>query len=388
MARHDGGDLFDLAGRLAGEVGAPITIEDPQTVVLAYSVGSQDVDEARVGTILGRRIPDRYRTALAEAGVFDRLASSDEVIVVELDRLRMVPRAVVAVRDRDGRLLGSIWAAVSEPPSPGQVDALRAAVPAVARRLRRARYAAEPDRQVRAELLEDLLTGDARAGSLVPMLAMRGPWRVAVVRGGTESGPRQIHAALDAHLAAMAPSALCAALGRDVYALLSAPDAMRLLNDFVLRYERRDHVAVGIGSLAEHAEQLSASRAAAEDVVESLWRRGRTGTVATLEAAFADVLVDRVAPFLAAHRGASPLTRLIDHDEQHDSGLVDVVRAVLECQDIAGAAQALHVHPNTVRNRLRRAAERCDVRLDDPDTRLALSIALRLHDRDRRSDAP
>ena len=73
VSPRDGGDLFDLAGRLAGEVGAPITIEDPQTVVLAYSVGSQDVDEARVGTILGRRIPDRYRTALAEAGVFDRL---------------------------------------------------------------------------------------------------------------------------------------------------------------------------------------------------------------------------------------------------------------------------------------------------------------------------
>jgi DNA-binding PucR family transcriptional regulator len=39
------------------------------------------------------------------------------------------------------------------------------------------------------------------------------------------------------------------------------------------------------------------------------------------------------------------------------------------------------VHPNTLRNRLRRAREQCGVDIADPDTRLALMIALRARSR-------
>ena len=48
------GDLFDLATSLAGLLGAPVTIEDRDTIVIAFSGGNQDVDDARISTILGR----------------------------------------------------------------------------------------------------------------------------------------------------------------------------------------------------------------------------------------------------------------------------------------------------------------------------------------------
>lgn len=45
---------------------------------------------------------------------------------------------------------------------------------------------------------------------------------------------------------------------------------------------------------------------------------------------------------------------------------------------MATAAKRLVLHPNTLRYRLRRARERFGVDLDDPDTRLMMSLVVRL----------
>jgi DNA-binding PucR family transcriptional regulator len=55
-----------------------------------------------------------------------------------------------------------------------------------------------------------------------------------------------------------------------------------------------------------------------------------------------------------------------------------VVRAYLDSfGDIAAAAQRLHVHPNTVRYRVRRIEQVLATSLADPDVRLLLSLSLR-----------
>ncbi len=56
-------DLFSVAGSLAELLGAPVTIEDENSTVLAYSGGEQAVDEARIGTILGPTVQNQI-TAL------------------------------------------------------------------------------------------------------------------------------------------------------------------------------------------------------------------------------------------------------------------------------------------------------------------------------------
>ena len=61
--------------------GAPVTIEDENSTVLAYSGGEQAVDKARIGTILGpastQPIPP---ITLPDAGVFDRLHRESDPI--------------------------------------------------------------------------------------------------------------------------------------------------------------------------------------------------------------------------------------------------------------------------------------------------------------------
>jgi DNA-binding PucR family transcriptional regulator len=45
--------------------------------------------------------------------------------------------------------------------------------------------------------------------------------------------------------------------------------------------------------------------------------------------------------------------------------------------DVAAAAAALQVHPNTVRYRVRRLEQALSTSLSDPDVRLLLSLSLR-----------
>jgi DNA-binding PucR family transcriptional regulator len=58
--------------------------------------------------------------------------------------------------------------------------------------------------------------------------------------------------------------------------------------------------------------------------------------------------------------------------------LAETLRAYLDSfGDVAAAAQWLHVHPNTVRYRVRRIEEHLGSTLADPDARLLLSLSLR-----------
>jgi DNA-binding PucR family transcriptional regulator len=98
--------------------------------------------------------------------------------------------------------------------------------------------------------------------------------------------------------------------------------------------------------------------------------------VTSLAEARTTVLLDEIVTLMAGDR------RLVDprvHDLRgHDPMLADTLRAYLDSfGDVAAAARWLHVHPNTVRYRVRRIERLLSTSLADPDVRLLLSLSLR-----------
>lgn len=65
-----GDDLFALADALAAMVGGPVVIDDPYLRVLAYSAVDGSVDHVRRDSILGRGLPEVWRSRLEDLGVF------------------------------------------------------------------------------------------------------------------------------------------------------------------------------------------------------------------------------------------------------------------------------------------------------------------------------
>ena len=83
----------------------------------------------------------------------------------------------------------------------------------------------------------------------------------------------------------------------------------------------------------------------------------------------------RPAAVRAAHRLIDPRVSALRADEPM---LAHTLSVYLDSfGDVAAAAEALHVHPNTVRYRVRRIEQVLGSSLADPDVRLLLALSLR-----------
>ncbi|HHX50637.1 MAG TPA: hypothetical protein GX711_04290 [Clostridia bacterium] len=84
---------------------------------------------------------------------------------------------------------------------------------------------------------------------------------------------------------------------------------------------------------------------------------------------------DEVQRFLAETIG-----KLLEYDQSYDTELIKTLESYFSNNgNLAQMAKELYVHYNTVRNRLQRIGEICQVDLDDPEDRFSLELGLKLY---------
>lgn len=398
------GDLFAVANAIASLLDAPITIEDRSSRVLAFSGRQDEADPSRVETILGRQVPERYSRILSERGVFRELHRSDQPIFVDpapdADQVFVMPRVAVAVRAGD-EVLGSIWAAVPGPLSPERTDALRDAAKLVALHLLRVRAGADVERRVRADLVGSVLEGGPGAREALERLGLAdSPLLVlalAVPDPDPETGDDPVLAherqrlsdAFAVHLSAVHPRSATAPVGGVTYALAAYAGpagerearAVRVAGDFLERIGERLRTVVAVGPVATSLSEIGRSRETTDRVLRVLRDDPSAGPVACLVDVQTESLLMELRDRVLA-RGepvTGPLAALVAYDEEHDGSLVATLHAWLEAfGDVNRAAEALYVHPNTFRYRLRRVREVGGLDLLDPAQRFAVGLQLRL----------
>jgi len=407
------GDLFALANAVAALLDAPITIEDRNNRVLAFSGRQDETDRGRVETVLGLQVPERFTRKLAERGVFSELyrsngpVSVDPVIDDAESDSHTLPRAAIAVRAGD-ELLGSIWAVLGRPLDPKRAAALSEAATLVALHLLRVRAGADVERRLQTDLVGTALEGGAGARGALNRLGLTDRAIVvlavtAIAReGGADTGTapastaailasdrQRLADAFGMHLSAAHPRCATAQVGTTVYALLPVTgdcdgaerSAVRVAKDFVERTGDRLPAIVGIGPVATDIVGLEHARGCADRTLRVLRDTGGHQRVARLSDVYVSSLVFEMRDLLAA-RGdvlAGPVARLMEYDAAHDSNLVQTLRAWLDAfGDVGAAAGAVFVHPNTFRYRLRRLAEVGELDLSDPEARFAALLQLRL----------
>ena len=136
-------------------------------------------------------------------------------------------------------------------------------------------------------------------------------------------------------------------------------------------------IAAQVAGLAAVAD----TRAEVDRVFDSADRHpGAIAQVTSLDEARTTVLLDEIVALVAGQDGlVDPrVLALRDYDAGHDGSLVPTLHAYLDCfGDIAAAGHWLHVHPNTVRYRVRRIEKLLGNSLADPDDRLVLALGVR-----------
>ncbi|MFD4762463.1 PucR family transcriptional regulator [Streptomyces sp. NPDC058439] len=390
------GDLSELANTVADLVGGAITIEDPQSRVLAYSRMDHEPDPMRRLTILGQEVPRWRVVELRESGFFQALWGTDDVVRRPADE-RSAERLAIAVR-HGSEVLGSLWAAADgRPLAEDAAAALRTAARAAVPHLFHHRTWGRAAAGAREEAAHALLKGSVRAAHDVGVSPGR-PYAVLVAEahdsedsGAAFAAGQRVLDVLALRAAAYRPGCVTARSGRRLYVLVPAGDgeadpARALLA--TVRSVPRSAVFAGVGPVVADLSGLPASREAAELVVRVLRERAAmlpAVEVVSAVAKYAEVgadaallrLLDGVEPLWESLAG--PVHAMVEHDRVHGSQYGDSVAAHLDAfGDTSKAAQRLNVHPNTLRYRLRRARDLFGVDLADPTVRLLADIGLRL----------
>ncbi|WP_255948043.1 PucR family transcriptional regulator [Streptomyces odontomachi] len=390
------GDLFALANVIAHQVGGAVTIEDPQGHVLAHSsLPHQEIDDIRRKAILGRQTPHRE----GNSDEYRRVIRATGPVRFDIPAADHTDRLAVAVR-AGSQLLGLLWVLDGDPAlGDGAEAALDEAAKVTALHLLRARTHRDPDRWRRAEVLGSLLDGGLSGRTAAAQLGLSHEASTVVVafaRPVPEEIPglagARIVDLVNLYCEAWHPQALCTAAGGTVYALLplrgddtAVQRIVRFAENICDTVQRSTNLALsaGISAIGERLDQVAACRRTADRVLRALAVAPEPAAVATVDDVRSRVLLlellERGAP--GEELAPGPVQRIIAHDARHSSTYAASLLAYLNAfGEAIPAAARLSVHENTLRYRIRRIQKLFELDLDDPDTRLAAWLQLRLHE--------
>ncbi|WP_410640886.1 helix-turn-helix domain-containing protein [Amycolatopsis sp. lyj-346] len=344
-----GGDLPDVAGAVADVLHGALTVYDADGTLLASSAEPVALD------------PD----ALAAARTTGRAVSTKDNWVC----------AVQAGPELLGSLVLAGRAGLSDPDR--RLFERAGVVTALLLMLRRSVVRAEDE--VRGELLTDLLTAPGRNP------------RALLARGrrlGIDlSAP---HAVLVAHAdggsrrrvaSAAARHATLVGVHAEEVVLLATGDpdelARRVAADLGSATGRP--VTVGAAGPASGPSAIAEAHAEAARCVRALLALGRTGEGAAMAGLgfLGQLLGDRADLDAFVRQTLGPV---LDYDERRGTELVATLRAYFaNGSQLARTKDVLHVHVNTVVQRLERVASLLGEDWQAPDRALEIQLALRLH---------
>ncbi|SEH69126.1 DNA-binding transcriptional regulator, PucR family [Mycolicibacterium rutilum] len=387
---HDPGtDLFGLAQSIADRTRGMISIEDEGSHVLAYSASSNEADDLRRLTILGRAGPPEHLAWIGREGIFDALRAGGEVVrVAARPELGLRPRLAVGIHlpatadSRRARFAGMIWLQQGSAPLTDDAEQVLRGGAVLAARIM-ARLSATPSSHaVRVQQLLGLAGEDVDIGAVAAELGIDADGRGAVV-GFVDPDGRAPQDVIALSASAFRTDAQVATIGERVYVLLPKSGAPSTVMSWVrgvvasleceLGRTLRAVVAAPVAGLAAAAT----ARAEVDRVFDSAARHPQAfGSVTALDDARTTVLLDEIVARVAGDpRLVDPRIRQL---REQDPMLAETLSAYLDgFGDIAAVAQLLHVHPNTVRYRVRRIEKLLSTSLADPDDRLVLALGLR-----------
>lgn len=317
-------------------------------------------------------------------------------------------RAIDLVPVRAGPdVLGLLAVGVDEKTvdSPGRRRALEHGSTILALELAKERATAEVERRLRGDLVEEVLAGGLegdeaeRIARQAERLGHRLPQRAWVMvlepdDDETESAlvapgrQDRLDSALSGIVRSRLPDALT--LVRTASAVFLVPDevasdlaAIEKLAAQILAgaapVMKPGSASVGIGNLANSVGELARSHLEARQALRLTRRAGGRGRVASYRSLGAFRLLLEVQSPDALRRFVDELLgTLLSYAQSRDTPLIETLEALSAARWVRrAAARNLGIHINSMSYRVERIQSLTGLQLDDPETRVAISIALR-----------
>ncbi len=397
-------DWNELADYISERVFNPITIEDFNHRLIAYSTHGDWTDKARMETIMGRQVPETVLNRLWHDGVIQQLMGCDDPIRIQAkNEVGLGDRVAISVR-KDQRVLGYIWVQENNQPLGEQeMEFFRqvacVVMPKFYRRQTKRRIQEEKSKEFFWELLLGNIPSHHRIQSKAEDIGIRLPnpfsiFLFEIDHPNYESVQKEL-----------------------TYLLTNLKDSFSL-SEFPLWVKNQKHLIVMGGGGPEKIDFLERANAFVIDVIERIQARFKdfpiTGTFGlpyesfqfieqSYDQAKSVLRMKKILPKetntiygyfnLGIYRffpsfsekneveGYSNyyLNKLVQYDQENQSNLMHTLEVFLDCSGrINQVTQKLHIHPNTLAYRLKRISEVGRINLDDPNQRISLFIDIKL----------
>ncbi|RKN86667.1 PucR family transcriptional regulator [Paenibacillus ginsengarvi] len=393
---------FDHLEALADAIGevlqAPVTIEDANHRLLAYSKHDLQTDPARIATIIGRRVPESVIGSLWKDGVIPKLMETDEPVRVKsIHDVGLGDRVAVSIR-KDRQVLGYIWALeVHRPLDREALKQLKLAAAAAKIKLLRLQTQRRKEDEERRDLFWELLTGhhqtaaQTKAKARTLGIVLPDTFCVVIIHFVSEMNEKlqQIVHYMITTTQRVRP-VLSVISGNQLIVLVTDANSLKLAAsaaDFAASFcqQIQDRTgclppAKGIGAVYEDITSVEQSYKEALTVlqIQALFP-AETGAIVH----YHELGYYRYLPYFLEqkklHKYENPsLKRLRAYDREHQSNLLETLETFLVCGGNAKeAADALHVHTNTLSYRLKRIAEIGEIDLANVDQRMTLFLDMK-----------
>jgi len=383
----DGGDLKQLAARLAGLLGESISIENERFEILA-SANVAEVDEARRFTVSEGRTDPRLVRALEERGILRQLQQTLRPVHIppipdvglELERI-LAPIVV------HGDIYGYVWIIAHDRPLT-QLDSMAissgATIAAVMMLYQESIQSAEAS--LKGSLLSQLIQGDAEREAVLTDQALRygvdlsQPFVMLLVEYSDRSTQRllQIYRRVNRLATMHAWSAVVGQFAGQAIILTRADENIPVLIEQIhAEINQGGSLRIGVSGTHRGADAVAVAHQQCREVLH-ITRRLHDDNAA--------VYFDQLGYLHALYRAGAasldtnpyvPLVRRLLEEQQ-----AELFKTLEKYLDAGGngvqAAENLMIHRSTLNYRLSRIMEMCDVDLSDPLTRMNLQVALKL----------
>jgi DNA-binding PucR family transcriptional regulator len=395
--QYQNADIDELADAIGDLLNNPITIEDADHKLIAYSSHGESTDQARWSTIMGRRVPEKVLTRLWKEGVFQQLLTEDNPVhIPAIDEVGLGKRVAIAIR-KGNDVLGYIWAQeVNRPFTDTDDEILRQAAKIAVPRLVQRQGKRKAEEQRRKEFFWELLLGNHASETAIRRKAeslqmeLPAPYLICIIDAPGGQLDRYLYPLImrDKLLWVTDGPQLILLMGGKTAGLREGGSLPKMTEHFLAEALDKLGDRVDAGSLlAGYGQPYKAYT----DIVRSYREALHVLQVKRLFSqetrqiyGFHDLGIYRFLLQLKKWGEAEGyvnerLARLTEYDRENQTNLKETLETFL---DAAGkvnvTSQRLHIHINTLSYRLRRIEEIMEINLDDQNQRTALYLDLKL----------
>lgn len=394
------GSLESLVDKISDVLQCPVTIEDANHRLLAYSSHDERTDSARIATIMGRRVPEKVINSLWRDGVMPKLVKSEEPVrISEITEVGLGDRIAIAIRTQN-EILGYIWVLeIDNHLSEEELLLLKKAAHAAKNHVLQLQGSNKKREKNHQEFFWQLLTGHLKSEEEIKNsfdeLNIFAPFPISVM---VFQFPYEISANIERYISYLITTTekirvTFHMINHHELILLCSPvpskigdiEASKFIQDFISQMNQRftsSYIQGSCGNIYESYEKVEASY---QEALTVLRLKKQFSMELKDTDSYQQLGIYRYVDLLLKKNQEddyknTSLQKLIDYDNTHKTDLLGTLEVLLNKDShVNEAAKELHIHTNTLNYRLKRIAAVGDINLRNPNEKMTLYLDIKLN---------